>query len=122
MDEGVQQCTLVVVGRCQQTRKLFGVTFKLQGFSHWVSEWAFPIEENVDRKRERYVEGSVQGSFELVSGYPGCPHCKNPSIFQCANGHIACWDGHTLFVACPWCGSSGKLTEKIESMSKSSDA
>ena len=110
----------VVVARCSQAGQGFGIRFEEKGRGRWIANWAFDDTETSAR-RERYDRGEISGTFEFDAGYPGCPHCSAPSIFQCVCGKVACWDGESRAVTCPWCGTSVELRDPIGSLSASAD-
>lgn len=110
----------VVVARCSQSGRGFGVRFEEHGRGRWVADWAFPVKEKSTR-REGHGQGEISGAFEFDAAYPGCPHCGAPSIFQCVCGEVACWDGESRAVTCPWCGTTVELRDPIGSLSASAD-
>ena len=99
----------VVMSKCSRVKRAFGIRIEQRG-RVWIGTWAFPLDE---RKAAR--EGfSAKGSASLSAfddGYPGCPHCKDGSITQCACGKTSCGGGsfnrgnHTV-QPCPWCGET----------------
>ena len=110
----------VVMARCSRSGQGFGIRFEEKGRGRWVADWAFDDTEAPVR-RERYDRGEISGVFEFDAAYPGCPHCGAPSIFQCVCGKVACWDGESHAVTCPWCGTSVELRDPIGSLSASAD-
>ena len=110
----------VVMARCSRTGQDFGIRFEEQGRGRWIADWAFPVQETSARK-ESYERGEISGAFEFDAAYPGCPHCTAPSIFQCVCGQVACWDGESQAVTCPWCGTAVELRDPIGSLSARSD-
>lgn len=110
----------VVMARCSQSRRGFGMRFEEQGHGHWITDWAFDTKEMPDR-RERCSRGKITGDLKFSADYPGCPHCGAPSIFQCVCGQVACWDGESRTVTCPWCGDTVELRDLIESLSARAD-
>jgi hypothetical protein len=110
----------VVMARCSQTQQGFGIRFEEKGRGRWVADWAFATKETRARSAS-YDRGEITGAFEFDAAYPGCPHCRAPSIFQCVCGQVACWDGESHAVTCPWCGTTVELREPIGSLSARSD-
>ena len=110
----------VVMARCSQSQQGFGIRFEEQGRGRWVADWAFAIKETPARSAS-YDRGEITGAFEFDAAYPGCPHCHAPSIFQCVCGQVACWDGESHAVTCPWCGTTVELRDPIGSLSARSD-
>ena len=111
---------VIVLGRCGRTNGLFGIRFEEAGRDHWAGDWAFHVRERT-AKREGYDEGEVAGSFSFAPGYPGCPGCGGRSLFRCACGKVACWDGESRQVRCPWCGQSGLLEGVVDRLTTGRD-
>lgn len=105
----------IVLARCQQHKRMFGIRFEEKLPSQWTADWAFDIEEN-SAQREHYHQSEIKGRFDFDQAYPGCPLCEASSIFQCSCGKIACWDGQSQRVACPWCSSHVMLSGSIRSL------
>ena len=110
----------VVMARCSQSGRGFGMRFEEQGRGHWIADWAFDTKETPAR-REQCSRGEITGDLKFAAAYPGCPHCGAPSIFQCVCGQVACWDGESRTVTCPWCGTTVELRDLIESLSARAD-
>jgi hypothetical protein len=116
----------VVMARCSQSGQGFGIRFEEQGRGRWIADWAFAAQETPaksQRKKKRKGDdgGEISGVFEFDAAYPGCPHCHAPSIFQCVCGKVACWDGESHAVTCPWCGTTVELRDEIGSLSARAD-
>jgi len=103
------------MARCSQDQQGFGIRLEEKDRDQWLADWAFAIKETAAR-REGYDRGEITGDFGFDATYPGCPHCRAPSIFQCVCGKIACWDGEHRVVTCPWCGATVELRGQIESL------
>jgi hypothetical protein len=99
---------------------VFGIRFEERKQGQWLADWAFAIEET-SAKKEAYDRSQIAGVFGFGVSYPGCPHCQVSSIFQCVCGKVACWDGESRIVTCPWCGSTVELRGQIERMSAGRD-
>jgi hypothetical protein len=110
----------VVMARCSQSGQDFGIRFEEKRLGHWIANWAFDSKETPARKEE-YGRREITGALEFDAAYPGCPHCGAPSIFQCVCGQVACWDGKSHAVTCPWCGTAVELRDPIGSLSARSD-
>ncbi len=104
---------VIVLAKCRSFRQSFGIRFEEKSTSHWVADWAFPIQDKKAHK-EGYGQNEVRGSFGLDSVYPGCPHCHTLGFFKCSCGKVACWDGETRVVTCPWCDSTIELSGSID--------
>jgi hypothetical protein len=116
----VEQEEGVVMARCSRSGQGFGIRFEEQGRGRWIANWAFATKETSGR-RESYGRGEISGAFEFDAAYPGCPHCRAPSIFQCICGQVACWDAESHAVTCPWCGTAIELRNPIGSLSARAD-
>jgi len=117
---GVEEEQGIVMARCGQSGRDFGIRFEEKGRGRWIANWAFDAQETSAR-REGYGQGEITGAFEFDTAYPGCPHCGAPSIFQCVCGQVACWDGESHTVTCPWCRTTVELREPIGSLSARAD-
>jgi hypothetical protein len=86
----------------------------------WAFTWAFPVERG-QAKREGY-ESRIAGAFKMTTDYPGCPHCRSRSFFQCGSCRaLVCWDGETAYLQCPSCSTSGPLEGQISEMETGTD-
>jgi hypothetical protein len=92
----------------------FGIRFEQFG-GQWVADWAFRLRPGVAHC-EGYDKQHLSGNFKFANTYLGCPGCKAGSIFLCACGKVACWDGKSRTVVCPWCGQILVLQRDIESL------
>ena len=100
---------LIVLGRCQQRKDLFGMRVEMLEHGRWAANWAFAIREQAAH-RERYDSNTITGSIEIAAAYPGCPTCEAKSFFACgACKKVGCWDRQALSVACPWCDHRAEL-------------
>ena len=112
---------VIAIARCRGSKNTFGIRVEKKGRSLWIADWAFSIPESKAAK-EGYDRSQISGSFGVDSAhYPGCPHCHAPGFFKCACGQIACWDGESRKVTCPWCGAKGELGATIESLNAGTD-
>ena len=111
---------VIVMGRCCRAKSGFGVRFERTSAAQWNATWAFGIKPEVARK-EGYDKSKIDGSFQFDAAYPGCPHCRARSVFQCSCGKISCWNATSRTVTCPWCGITGELSGQIESMEAGGD-
>lgn len=110
---------VIVLARCAHSAEPFGVRFEQQGRA-WIADWAFALRESVAR-REGYEATRLDGSFGFAHAYPGCPYCESSGLVKCGCGRVACWNGRSRRVFCPWCGSSGTLHGAIRSLDAGSD-
>jgi len=106
---------VVVLARCGLKKEPFGIRFEEIERGQWVADWAFPIKDEAARK-EGYDRMEITGSFAYVQHYPGCPHCQAKAIIQCQCGKLACYDGESKLVTCPWCGVKGKISSEVTKM------
>lgn len=120
-ETGTRLNVVIVLGRCRSQGALFGIRFEECGHCHWIGDWAFAIRERT-AKRERYDSGEIAGSFEFSPVYPGCPDCGSKCLFRCSCGKVACWDGESRQVKCPWCKQMGLLEGSVDHLSIDQDA
>lgn len=115
---------VVVVGRCQQTRKPYllkyereSLSIPLEGLHVEASTFsiagAYPLTEG-------YFEWSLGGAVTTtistaeLSGMAPCPHCGNRvSMARCDCGQIMCLSGPGEAV-CPWCDEPGAFAAGSE--------
>jgi hypothetical protein len=110
-----EEPVVIMVSWCQRHRgRLFGnrVERVSQEPEVWAFTWAFPIDQG-EARREGY-QSRIGGTFKMTPDYPGCPHCRSLSFYQCNNcDAVVCWDGETNWVQCPSCGGAGALEGTI---------
>ena len=111
---------VIVLARCSRNREPLGIRFEEQAAGRWLGNWAFAVKATT-AKKEGYDRSEIRGGIELAPAYPRCPHCQAASIYKCACGQVACWDGESRTVTCPWCGATGELRGHIASLSGGSD-
>lgn len=105
---------VIALCKCSKTKKLYGIRFERTG-KDWTFTWAFPIQEKV-ALNEQYDKTRIVGNLIKGEEFPGCPHCGSIGFFHCGCGKLNCWDGNSLHATCSWCGSSGELSDGIESI------
>lgn len=104
---------VVVVARCSNRAEDFGIRLEEVSVSHWEADWAFALSSRT-AKREGFAEQSViEGRMLVAEAYPGCPHCDARSFSGCGCGRIACWDGDSTIVTCPWCHQTFELDREL---------
>ena len=101
---------VVVLCRCGEVHKTYGIRAEESDANGWCFTWAFPIKESA-AKREGYDKTSVGGNLLLSEDYPGCPYCRQKSFVVCSCGHISCKVLKKDRFTCEWCGESAELTE-----------
>lgn len=111
---------VIVIGRCRHSKERFGIRMEREDANHWVATWAFAVKEAA-AKREGYEATHAEGSFGFDQSYPGCPHCSARSIVRCCCGKVACLNGESSVVTCPWCGGSGELGGHVTSLQGGGD-
>jgi hypothetical protein len=111
---------VILLSRCTRFKELFGIRLEQKHARVWNATWAFSIKQKTGEK-EGYDTTRIDGSFEVDTGYPGCPYCKSQGFSLCACGKLGCWDGKTMQTTCPWCGDSHALGGQIESLESNSD-
>ena len=101
---------VVVLSKCPQAHRIYGIRAEKAAQNHWRLTWAFPVKE-LSAKRESYDRASISGQMEWDPKYPGCPYCGTGSLIICSCGHVYCSnvreDGTSI---CPWCERGGRIT------------
>lgn len=111
---------VIVTGRCSCSKGGFGIRLERGPDNRWLATWSFALKESL-AKREGYDKAQISGSFSLEPSYPGCPHCQGHGFFKCGCGKVACWNGESRTVTCPWCGQTGELGGEIDSLDAGTD-
>ena len=99
---------VVVLAKCGEAHKTYGMRVERTGKDHWLITWAFPIKD-IAAKREGYDKTSVRGAIEFAAEYPGCPYCGGKELTVCSCGHLNCTIVRDGAFTCEWCGSQGRL-------------
>lgn len=100
----------VILARCQQNKKLFGMRIENQGTirKHWIMDWAFQIDEESARN-EGFDSEKVMGNIDITIDYPGCPYCGSTGFVVCGNcGRLCCWNDGS-YSTCAWCGDTRRV-------------
>lgn len=104
-----------VPARCQRTGDGFAMTFERRGDA-WAAIEAERREGGVDSSDGadlRQVEGQFNTSYE----YDGCTSCGRQAFFKCGYcENLACWDGDTTEVVCPWCQETTRIRGSIDDL------
>lgn len=117
----MQRNIVIVMSRCSQSKTGAGMRFERGADRLWRATWAFPIKDAV-AELEGYDRAQISGIGGVTAEYPGCPHCRAPSFFQCgACRSVACWDGASRVVTCPSCGQGGELEGQLVSLDAGTD-
>lgn len=105
----------VILQKCTQTKKLFGIRVEELEGGEWYRTWAFPIDES-RAGREGYQSTHIQSILPALRDYPGCPYCGSQRFFYDSNcQEISCFHGEERFT-CPWCDQTYDvvtITEKL---------
>ena len=99
---------VVVLSKCAEVHKTYGIRTEKAGPNHWKFTWAFPIKES-SAKREGYDKTSISGNIEVGSEYPGCPYCGQRKFTLCDCGHLNCTILKNGIFTCEWCGTQGTI-------------
>ena len=99
---------LVVLCRCGEVHKPYGIRAEKTAANRWSLTWAFPIKEAA-AKREGYDRSSIGGEVFFSDEYPGCPYCGRRELTVCSCGHLNCTVVNNGVFTCEWCGSQGGL-------------
>ena len=102
---------LVVLSKCGEVHKTYGIRTEKKSVDSWAFTWAFPIRES-SAKREGYDKSSIRGNIQCTEEYPGCPYCKQRNFIFCSgSGHINCYVVKGDTFTCEWCSMQGKLVD-----------
>lgn len=99
---------VVVLSKCGESHKSYGMRVEKTGKERWLVTWAFPIKEKA-AKREGYDKTTVKGSIVFSDDYPGCPYCGGKVLTVCSCGHLSCTVMKNGEFTCEWCGAQGQL-------------
>jgi hypothetical protein len=113
MSSGVE--VSFVLARCSHGGQGFSIEFRRSGRGNWTATRAFEVSEQA-AKRGGYEPAEISGTIEVSPAFSGCPHCRSVSFYLCSCGKVACWDGESRSVTCPWCRHVGELGGPIESL------
>ncbi len=100
----------VMLCKCQQTGKTFGIRVEKTGPNSWMQTWAFPIKDKT-AQNEGFSSSKIVGNIEFSEEYPGCPYCGAFSWFHCGNtncGKITDFNGES-WVKCGWCHNEAAI-------------
>lgn len=102
---------VIVMCKCPQTHKTFGMRAERKATNHWWINWAFPIKESA-AQREGYDKTSVSGNLDFADEYPGCPYCGSHSYIVCGScSRLSCQVIHNGQTTCAWCGFTGQVVD-----------
>jgi hypothetical protein len=104
-----QKEALILLSKCGETHKTYGIRVEKIDKNNWLATWAFPIKEN-SAKREGYDKTSIKGNILFSEDYLGCPYCRRIGLTVCSCGHIGCTITHNNVYHCEWCGSNGTIS------------
>lgn len=98
----------IMLCKCQQTGKTFGIRVEKTGPNSWLQTWAFPIKDKTAQK-EGFNSSKIVGNIGWSDEYPGCPYCGALSWFVCGTcGKITDMNNST-WVKCGWCNIEAEL-------------
>ena len=103
-----QKEALVVLCKCGEVHKSYGIRAEKIAPKRWSLTWAFPIKE-ASAKREGYDRSNIGGEISFSVEYPGCPYCGGRELTLCSCGHLNCTKLRDGVFTCEWCGSQGTL-------------
>ena len=99
----------VVMCKCRNSHKTFGIRIEKRTNNTWYCTWAFNLSEQ-SGSNEGYGSTMISGRVDLNQEYPGCPDCGGTGWVSC--GHckkLTCYNGSDTRFTCAWCGNSGEL-------------
>ena len=93
----------VILCKCSQNSKTFGIRVQKGYDGDWYRTWAFELKDKV-AINEGYDKTTVTGGLLAVQDYPGCPYCSTKSFVICGNcKKMVCYNNETA-LRCSWCG------------------
>ena len=99
--------------RCMYSEEPFAIRFEKRGDAWAATSTSVPT--GGDGGSGASASAQVVGPFEFPPEYEGCPHCSNTGLFVCGDcDNLACWDGTTNPVVCPWCAAENPIEGDIE--------
>lgn len=110
----------VLVGKCQNTKKLYLVKYAKRGpeFDEYAPTDLFKLIGAYAIDEEAYNSLSAGSSNREINtmrlrGIPTCPCCGNQmGVLVCECGKVFCAEGPEN--TCPWCGTTGWISEIAE--------
>lgn len=99
---------VIVLAKCPQAHKTYGMRVEKQRPDGWKITWAFPIKESAAR-REGYDKTTIRGNIAFSGEYPGCPYCKQTAVTLCSCGRLNCTHLNDGVFTCEWCGTRGAI-------------
>ena len=103
-----QNEAVIVLCKCAEVHKTYGIRTERQSGDRWSFTWAFPIKEDSAR-REGYDKSFVKGVITYEENYPGCPYCGGRKWVVCSCGHLNCSVMKNGIFTCEWCGAQGMI-------------
>ena len=101
---------VIVLCKCGEHHKTYGIRAEKRGQNSWACTWAFPIKEAA-AKREGYDKSSVKGNITFEDEFPGCPYCGGHNWTVCSCGHLSCTIIRDGIFTCEWCGAQGEIDD-----------
>ncbi len=99
----------ILLAKCPRSHSTFGMRVEKRG-GDWVRTWAFKIKEE-SAVKEGFDKTKIEGSFDAVDEYPGCPYCGSYGFIVCGRcGKISCYSGDGRTAECEWCGNRSEIT------------
>lgn len=93
----------VLLCRCNQNKKLFGITIEKRPDGNWNMMYSYPMDEQ-RAKFEEFDKTSITADIYKGYSYKGCPFCQKQSFVKCGNcGKITCHTIGTASNTCGWC-------------------
>lgn len=109
----------VILCRCSQNKKLFGITIEKRTDGDWNMVYSYPIDEK-RAKAEGFENTSITADIYTDSRYLGCPYCQKRGFVKCGTCQKpTCHTNGNSENTCAWCGKKlsdikyrGKMTVK----------
>lgn len=109
--------------RCLYGGDSFVVHFDRADGAWTVTDAVAAASGSSDRAVDPAREVRIHGPFDFLPSYAGCPHCGDTGLFHCVScDRLACWDGETSPVVCPWCEERVEIEGRIDSVESYEEA
>ena len=97
-----------VLGQCEETKELFGITVDPDSMGHMRFVWSFKLKPQT-AGREGFAGYQMRGSIFHDENFPGCPYCGVHEFYICNRCQtIVCYHGQQ-HITCPHCQNSGQI-------------
>ncbi|MDD4390966.1 MAG: hypothetical protein PHW03_09285 [Eubacteriales bacterium] len=110
----------ILMGKCSQNGKTYGVCLKRQEKNFWLVEVAFKISDK-SANREDGAMNKLEERFYLGNEYY-CPYCEAKQMVVCnVCGKPSCAREGQRDFACPHCKNKGIIKGEVKSVRSKED-